>query len=172
MTVGGDTYMVVRCDLPDDKGNCYVQSNIEGNDTCNSSYTSVAEIVETMIDPIFFSVVYNTAEYPVTVDCPDGAKDCQKYCRDADFCLIADKDDKLVAFESDGKIASTITYRDGVDASTFVMKKCDNSTDLDAPVNPCGAAPSGSSTKGSSSAASFIQVAYAVVLAALLVALF
>jgi len=170
LTYNEKFYVLARCDVPDDQGNCYVQTDYNPN--CDSSYQSRENITEFYFRSILIPITYSPAEYPATADCPDGSKDCQKYCDiEMDLCDIVDKDNKIVGVESNGKIFQTVTYyTDAIDASVFAMEKCDNTT-LDTPVNPC-AAPSGSSAKSSSSAASFVQVAYAVVLAALLVALF
>jgi hypothetical protein len=185
LTRAGEYYALFRCDLGNATGYCYAQGTDEEYPECQSDYVPFTEAVDGMM-ALFPHIEYSTAEYPKDVDCVDGSKGCKIYCNADNTCGIADSKGRLVSMLMDVAEVKAYFYNftyfdEEFDASIFAMDDC-NGTKLSVPTNPCGAAPSGSSaaststsnsTKGSSSgSASVVEVAYAVVLAALLVALF
>jgi len=199
LTVAQKNYALYRCDLGNETGFCYAQGHAEEEESgsasasasasaSSSSSTPVCEKIYVPLDMvlegmegILLSVEYSTAEYPKDFDCPDGSKDCKLYCNVEGTCAIADTKNRIVSYYLDNvkEYLFNLTYFAGdFDADIFAMEDC-NGTKLSVPANPCGSAPSGSSaastsntTQSSSNGASFVQVAYAVLLAALLVALF
>jgi len=166
--VMGDEYNLFRCDLADDKGNCYAQNVTEEYPECAGVYFPYDEVIAGF-DSILPSVEYLYPDYPKDFACPDGSDGCKLYCEAEGGCIIADTKGRIVGkyVEFSHMYIMNITYFDDeFDASVFAIKDC-NGTDLSVPTNPCGAG-----SKSSSNGASFVQVAYAVLLAALLVALF
>jgi len=156
-----NTTVYIRCDIKQDD-QCLVVTNITGDDaSCEISW----------MDPAYknYGEPYYYDQGPTDVDCPyEGIKDCKQYCNSTDDeCAITDGEGYLIkGISMKDEINFTYTYvKDDVKVEDFVFFLC-NETQTDVPADICPApAPT-------SSSASIVKAACALVIAAVVVALF
>jgi len=151
--------VIIRCDMKDDDGKClYLTWDA---DDCNEENKTF----DLSSDPFYYD------EDPVDIDCPyEGISGCKKYCNSTiKECAVFDSEGYIIQMLFDVEANYTYTYlKDGVKPEDFVGERCDG-TNLTAPADICGSPAPSAPSSGS---ASVIEVAVAVVVAAIVVALF
>ena len=142
---------VVRCDLADNNGKCLsiTDSPIPGMGECEKEYDN--------------GMVEFEYDHDEPTKCPDTAEtDCTKYCSTEggeETCLVLNSDKKLRQMINDG-VPQTVTVVDEpFSLSVFAQKDCDGKT-MAVPDDIC------------SSASSIVKATLAVVIAAVVLALF
>jgi len=151
----GPVYHVLRCDMMNDAGQCYIVTHIvspqSGSDSSSSECAGIIDKEEYS----FFSeemplapFMYNGEGKSVT--CPDGSDGCKQYCNREMSCNVVDEQSRIVIHNG-----LNITYVSGVphiDDFTYVF--C-NGTVLEHPENPCGNESYSSSDSSSHSSGNY-----------------
>jgi len=173
-------YISVRCDMKNEKGECWYHWAAEP--PCEDGYQSEASLLEDFLSRSALSEIdYVIGEYPKDADCPkQGQSGCKKYCDQSGKCDIVDANNRLLRITKKDSIISDFTHYGSFDPSQFANKDCNETRTIPPPVSPCEAPKSSSSTVSSTSitsstpvtsSASFAEVAFSVVVAALLLTL-
>jgi len=172
-------FLLIRGDLHDDDGKVFSHST---TDECQDKYITLDE-ASSAIGFFILAVQYDDdGSYPRACACPkDIQGECKMYC-DAHFsCVIVDDKDRMVGLNETGVEKYRIKYSDeAFEPSVFALTTCAGE-EAPAPSNPCipppqpsspssTPTPTPSSTSPVPSSASFIEVAFSVVLAATVIA--
>jgi len=182
--------ILVRCDV-DEKGLCYVKQN-SSDDGCFDDYAASASALFVLSSLTYatYSFSYNSTVYPQKMPCPmKNDTTCSYYVDVLETDAVAtDEKGRIVGFRNVmGDFL--IGYPDGKPTlDMFATKSCDKKKDIPAPSDPCkepvtpssskatssktpGPVPGTSSSKASIASASVVKATFAIVLAAIVVAL-
>jgi len=130
--------------------NGYSYGRYEYGDNCEDStvpFWAKYEILEYVIPKTAY---FNTSEYPVDVECPDGTDGCAKYCDFDGSCVVVDSNGYFVFTPNLGNL----TYFTDVSFDEFGTEKCNGDAIPALSSDVCYPPTSSSSTVSTSSAAS------------------
>jgi len=151
-----DLHAYVRCDIKEDD-KCYTMSN-STSDGCKEEYEAFDLKYD---DPLYYD------DGPNDYECPyDGVKDCKLYCNSTQgLCYVFESEGYLIQVKGENWNYTYTYYKNDVKVEDFVFMRCDGN-ETSAPADICPApAPT-------SSSASIVKAACALVIAAVVVALF
>jgi len=134
-------YELIRCDLTNGKGTCFIQHTFDGS--CKEMYhtpeESFSEIVQFFLPSTF---IYDNAAYPKVKKCPDSNDDCNEYCDfEENHCVLVDS----TGFVLTDSYGTNWTYYDELSMDVFETDTCKTpSTHIPAPTTDYCAVPSSS----------------------------
>ena len=150
----GPMYHVLRCDMRDEEGRCFIVTHIENmnlqDDSSSYGSESQCDRVTDKEEYSFFSDEMPLAPFKYNggyknVTCPDYTNGCKKYCNREMTCKVVDKNNRVVSHQQ-----LDIKYKDAIPSiEDFKYVYC-NGTVMEPPESPCADYSSSASRLSSS----------------------